>query len=272
MSKPATKPRCRFALMLLLLVCCAPEPLFAQQPFATDDADVTPKGVFHFEFSNNHDFLRLSAFPTRRQNTARAELDYGLVEQVEIGVQAPLITLYNVPGTTPRRVTGIGDTTLSVKYNFRSEKENSIVPALTVSGSIELPTGDESSGLGSGITDYSLNGVMQKSLTERTIVRLNGGTILLGNTETGAIGIETRSTILTGGVSLVRRFTSRLYLGAEITGARAKANNPDESHLQLQVGGNYLLSNTFSIDFGVLRGFRDPDPRTSLLIGFAFDF
>ena len=39
----------------------------AQQPFVTDDADVTPKGKFHFEFSNEFDFLQRASFPNLKQ-------------------------------------------------------------------------------------------------------------------------------------------------------------------------------------------------------------
>jgi hypothetical protein len=103
-----------------------------QQPFVTDDADVTPKGRFHFEFSNEFDLLQPSAFPSLKQNTADFELDYGLFEGVEIGVAAPLLTILNTTGTSPKTATGIGDMNLSVKYNFRKEEENSRVPALTL--------------------------------------------------------------------------------------------------------------------------------------------
>lgn len=61
-----------FTLSLLLLVASTAE---AQQPFVTDDADVTPQGKFHFEFSNESDLLQRSSFPNLRQNTADFSLD-----------------------------------------------------------------------------------------------------------------------------------------------------------------------------------------------------
>lgn len=104
----------------------------AQQPFVTDDADVTPKGRFHFEFSNEFDRLQRSSFPNLKQNTADFELDYGLFEGVEVGLAAPLLTIFNGRGTNPKTGTGVGDLNLSVKYNFRKEQENSRVPALAL--------------------------------------------------------------------------------------------------------------------------------------------
>jgi hypothetical protein len=85
-----------FALMLWL----APRAV-AQQPFTTDDADVTARGKFHFEFSNSYDLLQRSALPAVRQNTVSFEIGYGLLEGVEIGVEMPLITIFNA-GTRRR--------------------------------------------------------------------------------------------------------------------------------------------------------------------------
>jgi len=127
------------ALALFFSVSAAVQ---AQQPFVTDDADVTPKGRFHFEFSNEFNLLQRSSFPNLKQNTADFELDYGLFEGVEIGVAAPLLSIFNAAGTSLKTVTGIGDMNLSVKYNFRKEEENSLVPALTLAFNFEVPTGD----------------------------------------------------------------------------------------------------------------------------------
>ncbi len=152
----------------------------AQQPFETDDADTTPKHHFHFEFSDEFDVLQASAFPNVRQNTADFELDYGLLENLEVGIEVPLLTLLNARGTNPLRPHGIGDTNVSVKYNFLKEREHSRRPALSLAVNFEVPTGDVNRQLGSGLADFYGNGVIQKSLTSKTILRLNGGHSLFG--------------------------------------------------------------------------------------------
>jgi hypothetical protein len=63
--------------LILSLSLLTPSSAQAQQPFVTDDANVTPKGHFHFEFSNEFDLLQRSSYPSLRQNTADFELDYG---------------------------------------------------------------------------------------------------------------------------------------------------------------------------------------------------
>jgi hypothetical protein len=244
----------------------------AQQPFFTDDADVTPKGRFHFEFSNEFDLLQRASFPNLKQNTADFELDYGLFEGVEIGVEAPLLSIVNAAGTSPKTVTGIGDLNLSLKYNFRKEQENSRVPALTLAFNLELPTGDTSKQLGSGLADFYMNSVLQKSLNKATKLRLNGGILFSGNEATGVIGIRSRGTVYTAGGSLVRQFTPRLQLGVELTGATTSALELGKGQLQTLVGGNYLVRDNLSFDFAILGGKYVASPRAGVQLGVSIDF
>ena len=233
---------------------------------------MTEKGKFHFEFSNQFDLLQPEAFPGLRQDTASFELAYGLFENVEVSVEAPLIAIFNARGTSPRTAFGVGDTNLSVKYNFLKEREGSRRPALTASFSLELPTGDTDRQLGSGVADYTLNAILQKTLTGRTTGRLNGGVIFSGNTLTGAVGIGTRGVVYTGGASLVRKFTPRLDLGAEVTGAYARNLDLSKGQLQAQAGGNYLLREGLTLDFGVVAGRFAASPRLGAQVGVSFDF
>jgi hypothetical protein len=247
-------------------------PVFAQQPFITDDTDVTPRRIFHVELSNQFDRLQRTSFPNLRQNIAEFELDYGLFEGIEIGIAAPVITIIRAPATSPRRVFGPGDTSLLVKYNFHREREGSWLPALTVNLSVELPTGDIDRQLGSGQIDVWLNGIAQKSLSNKTTLRLNGGIFFVGDLAAGAIGLRTRGRVLTGGASVVREFTPKLQLGAEVTGARSPQFNLSRGQLQMMIGGNYALKSGLSIDFGLIAGFRPASPRYGAQIGISFDF
>ena len=260
-------------LFLPLLCLCLFLPLAqAQQPFVTDDADVTPRHHFHFEFSNEFDWLQRDAFPSTRQNTADAELDYGLFKGVEIGIEVPLLTIFNDPVSATRRVTGIGDTNLSLKYNFLEERENSWRPALAVALNLEVPTGDTERQLGSGLADFYINGIIQKSLTKKTKLRLNGGLLFSGNEATGVIGIKSRGTVFTAGGSLVRQFTPKLQLGIELTGAVSKDLQLGKGQLQTLAGGNYQINQKLSFDFGVLAGKYASSPRAGIQLGVSVDF
>jgi hypothetical protein len=268
---PALPLSFKLAAALLLLFMTG-SMVKGQQPFETDDADTTPKHHFHFEFSNEFDVLQTSAFPNLKQNTADFELDYGVLDNLEVGIEVPLLTLLNAQGTGPLRPHGIGDTNVSVKYNFLKEREHARRPALSLAFNIELPTGDPNRQLGSGLADFFGNGVIQKTLTKRTTLRLNGGILFSGNETTGVIGIKTRGTVFTGGGSLVKQFSPKLDLGFEVTGAVTKAFQLGKGQLQTQVGGNYLIKRNMTFDFGVVVGKFAASPRAGLQLGFSMDF
>ena len=262
---------CKSVFLLLLIL----DPLPAargQQPFVTDDSDVTPKGKFHFEFSNEFDLLQRSAFPSLKQNTADFELDYGLFDRVEIGIESPLLTIFNAAGASSKTVSGIGDTNLSLKYNFLREHENSRTPAMTIALNLELPTGDTQRQLGSGLADFYLNGILQKSISRKTKLRLNGGILFSGNETTGAIGIKSRGTVFTAGGSLVKQFTPKFDFGVELTGAITKNFNLGKAQLQTLIGGNYALKKNMTLDFGVIAGKYAASPRAGMQLGISVDF
>ena len=257
-----------FLAFLFLLSVSTP----AQQPFYTDDADVTEKGKFHLQVSNEYDVLQRSSYPAKTQNLSVFELDYGLFKGVEIGVDAPLLAIHKARITRPRTALGIGDVNFHLKYNFYKEREDSKWPALALNMSIEFPTGDASKQLGSGLTDYYLNGILQKSLTKKTKLRMNGGILFAGNETTGVIGIRTRGRVFTAGSSLVKQFTRRLDLGAEITGAVTGNFQLSKGQLQALVGGNYALRKNLTFDFGIVGGRFSASPRAGAQLGFSLDF
>ena len=198
---------------------------------------------------------------------------YGLLRNVEIGFDNQLLSISNAPNPTlPRLAFGYGDLDLSLKWNFLKEHAGLRHPALAASFNVELPTGDSRQQLGSGLTDYYLNLIAQKSLTEKTKLRLNGGFVFAGNTLTGAIGVQARGTVFTGGASVVHDFSTRLRLGAELTGALSSNFDLGRGQLQTQFGGNYELRKDFTFDFGLIVGRFEASPRAGLQAGFSKNF
>lgn len=263
--------RPRFVLALSLLVITAATTA-AQQPFITDDVGATEKGHFHFGFSNQFDLLHRASFPATKQNTVTFELEYGLLDGLEIGVDAPLLAIFNASGTDPRRPTGIGDTNFSVKYNFLKERENSHLPAMAIVANLEFPTGNTANGLGSGLTDFYMNGILEKTVTKSVTFRLNGGILFAGNETTGAEGFRTRGTVYTGGGSLVKQFTPKLLFGVELTGASNGNFDIGAALIQTTIGGNYQFRKNATFDFGVLAGKHEASPRLGALLGISIDF
>lgn len=261
-----------FVILLLFPILLSLSSVSAQQPFVTDDADTTPRRHFHFEFSNEFDLLSRSSFPNLKQNTADFELDYGLFDHVEIGIESPVLSIFNAVGTGPTRVTGIGDTNLSLKYKLLEELPESRRPALAIAVNLELPTGDVSRQLGSGLADLYMNGIVQKSLNARTKLRLNGGILFSGNQTTGVVGIKTRGTVFTGGSSVVRQFTPKLTLGVELAGAVTKTFALGKGQLQGMVGGNYSVRDNLTFDFGIVVGKFSASPRVGAQVGLSVDW
>ena len=254
----------------IIALCC--QTSFAQQPFITDDADVTPRHKFHFEFSNEFDVLQRASFPSLKQNVVEFELDYGLFENVEIGVVAPLITIVNDRSGAFRSPTGIGDMSVAMKYNFLKEREGSRLPAMAITASFEVPTGSVRRQLGSGLFDFYVNGILQKSINKKTKLRLNGGLLFSGNQTIGVEGVSARGLVLTGGASWVRQFTPKLDLGVEINGASTKKFNLAKSRLVFAAGGNYRFKSNMTIDFALVAGRYAASPRAGVQLGLSVDF
>lgn len=257
---------------IVALAVIAPATAAAQQPFYTDDADVTPKGAVHIESFDEYDWLQPSQVPHLQQNTINMRVNYGLGHGLELDLDSPLITIVNDGTTVPRRPSGIGDTNFGIKYNFREETEHSAAPALAAVMYVEVPTGDQSTGLGSGLTDVWMYGVVQKTVAGGVIVRANAGYLFTGNTSTGVVGITTaRGRVATLSGSAARQMTRTLTVGIEVAAAVANAVATDRAQLQAMIGGNYVLREGLTLDVGVIVGHFAASPRTGVQVGFSFD-
>jgi len=264
---------CRACVALTALLFVLPSAVHAQLPFFTDDADTTGKGKFHFEFFDEQDVLPRALYPAKRQNTANFKLNYGLTKSIELDADVPLLTIYNSKASLSGNATGIGDTEFGVKYNFHREQERSRMPALTAAFYVEAPTGSTAKQLGAGVTDYFLYGVAQKSLTRRMKLRTNAGILFAGNTATGLVGIRTtKGKVFTGNAPLVRDFTPKLKLGAEMFGGFTSNFELSKGQLETQFGGSYALRENLALVFGVVGGRFVASPRVGALLGFAYDF
>jgi hypothetical protein len=259
-------------LRLLPLACalCLCTQARAQLPFYTDDTGVTDRGKWHFEFFNEYDALQLQ-YPDVRQNTANFKINYGLPHNLELDFDAPYLDIQRAQGNQPS--SGMGDSDMGIKWSFHKEAEHSRLPGLAASLYIEFPTGDTRQQLGSGLVDYWLNFIGQKSLTDKTRLTGNLGLLFAGNTSTGVIGTEnTRGQVYTGGISLLHDFSSRLTLGGELYGGYAENSNLGKGQLQAMAGGEYQLRNGLSFCFGMLGGKYVASPQVGGQIGFAVDF
>ena len=257
-------------LLMLSWVLCICRPLHAQLPFYTDDTGVTDRGKWHFEFSNEYDALQ-HQYPNLRQNTANFKLNYGLPHNLELDLDAPYLSIDRA--ATKPSSSGLGDADMGIKWAFRPERKGSRLPGLAATLYIEFPTGNSKEQLGSGLADYWLNFISQKSITNKTRITGNLGTLFAGNTSTGVVGtLNTRGQVYTGGLSLLHDFTSRLTLGGEVYGGYADNGTLGRSQLQAMAGGQYTIRNGLIFCFGLLGGKYVASPRIGGQIGVSMDF
>ena len=267
-----TKPFAGAVWVAAVVLLCGPR-LFGQQPFYTDDADVTEKGMRHLECSNEYDRLPPEVFPSIGQNTLVCKVAFGLPGNIEIGADAPLLTIKRASGT-PRTSFGVGDTDFAaIKWNFHKPPTDSRAFSLAAGFNIEFPTGRTKEQLGSGLHDYVANFIVQKKLTDETTLHLNSGIIFAGNQTTGALGVaNTRGHVYTEGASIVRQFTQKLDLGADIYEAFSPQFQFARGQLQGLLGGNYEFHTGYTFDFGIVLGTFAAAPRAGIQLGFSHDF
>ena len=263
--------RCRIWAFLLFTVLVS-LAASAQQPFFNDNAGVATYRRWHFETNNEYDVLPFSSRPSVHQDTQTIKFSYGLFRNCEVGMDFPLITIFNVSESGLGSPFGLGDTDYSIKYNFHQEHDGSKWPAISTSLNVEPPTGDASKQLGSGLMDYYLNGIVTKTLSPKNTLNVNLGATFAGNTLTGVVGIKTRGTIFTGGSSLIHQFTPKFDLGAEVYGGYTANFALGRGELQEQIGGNYEVRKKLTIDFGVVAGQAVGSPHYGFILGFAKDF
>jgi hypothetical protein len=237
------------AATLVLFTVFGSGPLHAQMPFYTDDSAVTEPGTLHFEIFDEFDGLQSSQFPDLRQNTDNVKVNFSPWKGLELDVDAPYLSIGRAPGAPSSH--GIGDTNMGAKWNFRETPPDSLRPALAASFYVEFPTGDVRQGLGSGLTDYWLNLILEKPLSEATRFNVNLGLLFAGNTSTGAVGIHT--------------------VGAEIYGGVSDGAGQDKTQLQAMVGIQYEIRDWLSLCLGILGGKYGATPQIGGQLGVAID-
>jgi len=247
------------------------EKLWAQLPFYTDDTEVTERKKLHVEFFNEIDALQSAQYPNLRQNTSNIKINSGLRKNLELDFDIPYIHIERAQGASSS--TGMGDADMGVKWKFHKASSDSRIPSMAATFYVEFPTGDSKTQLGSGLTDYWLNFIVQKPFTEKTRLNLNLGILFAGNTSTGDVGIRTtHGRVYTGGLSLLHDFNPKWTLGAEVYGGVANNNQLGRSQLQTMMGGQYNVRSGLMLTFGFIVGRYTASPRIGGQIGFAMDF
>jgi hypothetical protein len=148
------------AVFKAVLLLTFPLTAMAGPPFLTDDPE--PVDYQHWEFY-------VASMHTQTADgwsgtAPHIELNYGVITNVQLHLIAPLA--YNVPNEGSAHF-GYGDTELGVKFRFLQETE--YLPEMGVFPLLEVPTGKESDGLGSGHLQAFLPLWLQKDFGDWTV-------------------------------------------------------------------------------------------------------
>jgi hypothetical protein len=144
-----------FTLVMVLIVLIGmPRIASAGPPFKTDDPE--PVEYQHWEVylasQYSHDRDQYSA------TLPQVEVNYGVVPDVQIHLITPLVYVKQEGQASQY---GYGDTEFGIKYRFIKETDRT--PQVGIFPLIEIPTGNESRGLGNGKAQVLIPLWLQKS-------------------------------------------------------------------------------------------------------------
>jgi hypothetical protein len=144
-----------FLLAVLLLATAFPGSATAGPPYTTDDPE--PVELHHWEIylASQNDFAAGGAWSGK---LPQVEVNYGVLPRVQLHLIAPLA--YDRAAGAPMTY-GYGDTELGVKWRF--VEEGDWLPMIGTFPLVQLPTGSQSRGLGTGSTRIFLPLWLQKS-------------------------------------------------------------------------------------------------------------
>lgn len=205
------QPRCidvrigvRMSVTTIIVCGVAFGPMLAMAgpPFRTDDPEPVEYGHYEFYtfFTGTHLNGDTSGFGPG------FELNYGLIPNGQFHLVAPLG--FDDPANGPSQF-GVGDTELGFKYRFIQEEEKGLRPQVGVFPFLEVPTGDESRGLGAGHWRAYLPLWVQKSFDDWTTY--GGGGYWINH---GGYSIDKDYWYF--GWLLQRKLTEKLAIGAEL--------------------------------------------------------
>jgi len=225
------------ALAMVLFSAFAAPRLWAQgPPFQIDDP--VPVDLHHYEF---YIFGAVDGTPKEVDSTGPGfEFNWGAIPRVQIhailpiGTVAPMNDRAYLPEGTGPITYGRTDMELGAKIAFI--KESRRFPQIGSFTMFEMPTGDDTKGLGVGKVWYKLPLWAQKNIGKWT---LDGGAGYQVVPQTGFTNFPY------GGFLLKREFSERWELAAELFshGREGSAPAQIESSTMVDMGGYYHFKN-----------------------------
>lgn len=237
-----------FILAFLLIPCS----VFAGRPLLTEDARTVGKDSLQLEFGQYFTQFR----DETRESWQYYTLSAGLSDSLDL--TAGKAHVYSIPVDGPL-CDGEGDTLLGLKARFFDETPK--LPAWGVRFDVDLNDGGMIGG--TGTTELCANLFASKRIGDFQ-VHANLGYIFLDINE-----LVNESNILTYSIAAEKPVSSRITIVGEIIGL-ASRQSPCQS--MGQIGLQYEISPSVTLDMGYLSGFTYDTPKSSLTVGATIVF
>lgn len=227
------------------------------RPLAIDDAGTVAPGDFELEAGLNlhrDGGLHEYEFPFGVTTGLLPTLDVG------IGFGSQIQERQEVVGSST--TSGIGDLALGAKWNPLPEETCWASHALAFT--VKFPTASDDKGLGTGETDFDLNYIASKSLSETVSAHFNAGYTWTGDPD-GA----PEDDLFHAGFALGWRATPPLELVAEVF-----ANSPegldDDATVECRCGLRWSLCDALVLDAALGTRLRGEAPDLTATVGLTW--
>lgn len=237
------------AVIVLVGLGAEPAPAQGSPPQKTDDPGVAEVGVVEVTIGADYE-------QTRDERIIEGPLlliDYGLVEDVEITVGVPMVTLIE-DGEKAR--TGLGDIELAMKWRFLQQENHGISAALNPELFLANPTSSDERGLVPTGTQFRMTGQVGRRF----------GKLYLG-AELIHVFDDSNPDEWGYGVAAGYSLTERIELLGEIHGTAQAGFDHDE--LLFTVGTEYDISPDATLLFSIGRSLRGSSTGEPELVSFA---
>jgi len=255
-----------------------------QRPLLTDDVDITPAGSL--EIGAGVGFFQGARFPLSGINgdmtqVGNIRVRTGLASNVEIQLEGTLqnyVAINSIDNpqvqlaVTRNSTHDFGDATISTKIKIRNESR--LFPAVGIKFGYQLPSSDQSKGIGTNQINIYGKIILQKSFGR--FVKRDPKFRLFGNL---GLGIMTdplarfsQNDVWLYGLAGVYRATDRINIVGEINGRANTRPIPPvgtESLGQARVGAQIKASG-LRFDTAASFGFTHNTPRTGLVFGVTY--
>jgi hypothetical protein len=259
-----------------LLLVVVPTAVRGAHPFLTDDTGTQGAGNWQLELLGQRDRLERVADPgggpvqlNRRATLANPVLTRGLLDNLDLAVGLNY-SRYRTSedGIVTAEASGISDSTLELKWRFYERDGLS----LALKPGIQLPTGDEDRGLGTGRTSWGANLIAAYDAKPwalfGNVAWFRQRFRLQADEDANRADLWRVSAGATYAAS--DRFRLAGELGVRTNPARNDAFLPGSSGRFAMLGAVYSPTDKIDLDVGLRKGLNDAEIDTTVLIGATF--